>query len=87
MNASVDAVTVYGAKIISRHGAAMAAEMEGVRKADDIEYIHRMRVASRRMRSALSIFRNCFSNKDYKEIYRDVRQVTRALGEARDLDV
>ena len=87
MNASVDAVTVYGAKTISRHSAAMAAEMEGVRKADDIEYIHRMRVASRRMRSALSIFRSCFSNKDYKEIYRDVRQVTRALGEARDLDV
>ena len=87
MNANADAITVYGAKIISRHAAAMAAEMEGVRKAEDIEYIHRMRVASRRMRSALTIFKGCFDKKKFNEIDRDVRKVVRALGEARDLDV
>ncbi|HOG77893.1 MAG TPA: CHAD domain-containing protein [Anaerolineaceae bacterium] len=87
MNAAADAITVYGAKIISRHAAAMAAEMDGVRKAEDIEYIHRMRVATRRMRSALSIFKRCFPKKEFQDIDRDVRKVTRALGEARDLDV
>jgi Uncharacterized conserved protein len=74
MNANADAITVYGAKIISRHAAAMAAEMEGVRKAEDIEYIHRMRVASRRMRSALTIFKGCFDKKKFNEIDRDVRK-------------
>jgi len=87
MTAAADAITVYGAKIISRHAAAMTAEMDGVRKAEDIEYIHRMRVATRRMRSALSIFKRCFPKKEFQDIDRDVRKVTRALGEARDLDV
>ncbi len=87
MTAAADAITVYGAKIISRHAAAMTAEMDGVRKAEDIEYIHRMRVATRRMRSALTIFKRCFPKKEFKNIDRDVRKVTQALGEARDLDV
>ena len=87
MNATADTIAVYGAKIISRHAAAMKGEMEGVRKAEDIEYIHRMRVASRRMRSALTIFKASFNKKEYQAIDRDVRKVTRALGEARDLDV
>ncbi len=82
-----EAVCVYGAKIINTHVLAMHAEIEGVLEAKDIEYIHRMRVASRRLRSALAIFEGCFSRKDFKGYSRDVRDVTRSLGTARDLDV
>jgi len=82
-----EAVCVYGAKIINTHVLAMYAEIEGVLEAKDIEYIHRMRVASRRLRSALAIFEGCFSRKDFKGYSRDVRDVTRSLGAARDLDV
>ena len=87
MSATAEATCVYGAKIIQRHLAAMAAEVEGVRAAEDIECIHRMRVATRRMRTALTLFLDCFPKQDYKKIQKDVRKVTRALGEARDLDV
>ena len=87
MNATAEATCVYGAKIIQRYLAAMAAEVEGVRVAADIEYVHRMRVATRRMRTALALFSGCFPKQDYKKIQKDVRKVTRALGEARDLDV
>jgi CHAD domain-containing protein len=87
MNATAEATCVYGAKIIQRHLVAMAAEVEGVRTAADIEYVHRMRVATRRMRTALALFSGCFPKQDYKKIQKDVRKVTRALGEARDLDV
>jgi CHAD domain-containing protein len=87
MSATLEATCVYGAKIIQRHLAAMAAEVEGVRAAEDIECIHRMRVATRRMRTALTLFSDCFPKQDYKKIQKDVRKVTRALGEARDLDV
>ena len=87
MNATAEATCVYGAKIIQRYLAAMAAEVEGVRAAADIEYVHRMRVATRRMRTALALFSGCFPKQDYKKIQKDVRKVTRALGEARDLDV
>ena len=82
-----EAVCVYGAKVINTHVLAMHAEIEGVLEAKDIEYIHRMRVASRRLRSALAIFEGCFSRKDFKGYSRDVRDVTRSLGAARDLDV
>ena len=87
MNATAEATCVYGAKIIQRYLAAMAAEVEGVRAAADIEYVHRMRVATRRMRTALALFSGCFPKQDYKQIQKDVRKVTRALGEASDLDV
>ena len=87
MSATAEATCVYGAKIIQRHLAAMAAEVEGVRAAEDIECIHRMRVATRRMRTALTLFSDCFPKQDYKKIQKDVRKITRALGEARDLDV
>jgi len=67
--------------------AAFEAEIAGVRAAEDIEYIHRMRVASRRLRAALPIFRPCFSKKQYLRWMHGITTITRALGEARDADV
>jgi len=66
---------------------AFEAEITGVRAAEDIEYIHRMRVASRRLRAALPIFRPCFSKKQYLRWMHGITTITRALGEARDADV
>jgi len=84
---NLDAICIYGAQVMSKHLNAMAGEVEGVREGKDIEYIHRMRVASRRTRSTLGIFQSCFPKKEYKQILKHMRTVTRALGEARDLDV
>lgn len=63
------------------------AESGGVRAGDDIEPLHRMRVASRRLRAGLRTFRICISGKYYRRIYSETRAITRALGEARDADV
>lgn len=82
-----DTVCVYGARVVRRHLASLEAQIEGVKSARDIEAIHQMRVASRRMRSALAIFDPCFRKATIKSILKDVRGVTSALGEARDLDV
>jgi len=65
----------------------MKLEIDGVKAGEDLEYVHRMRVASRRMRSALTLFSSCFNKQRFKEISKDVRAVTRSLGEARDTDV
>lgn len=62
-------------------------EIPGVRSSDDIEYIHRMRVASRRLRAALPLFRSCFDEQQFACWMREIRKMTRALGEARDTDV
>lgn len=82
-----DTVCVYGARIIKKHLESLEAQIEGVKTSEDIEAIHQMRVASRRMRSALAIFAPCFRKPIIKSILKDVRGVTGALGEARDLDV
>ncbi len=66
---------------------AFAKEIEGVRAAEDIEYIHRMRVASRRLRAAMPLFSSCFSQKNYNRWSEEIKEITRALGEARDTDV
>jgi len=58
-----------------------------VREAEDIEFIHRMRVASRRIRSCLPLFEDCFPPKKYRQWRKEVRNITRALREARDADV
>ena len=84
---SAEAISVYGAKTIYQHLSAMQAEVEGVMTSTDIEYVHRMRVATRRLRSSLAIFSDSFPKKDYKQFLKDIRAVTKALGAARDLDV
>jgi CHAD domain-containing protein len=66
---------------------AFSGEISGVRAAQDIEYIHRMRVASRRLRAALPLFAACFPKKKYSAWLQEIKTITRALGKARDMDV
>ncbi len=80
-------ISAFGATILLRSVDALQIEVDGVRKSEDIEYIHRMRVASRRLRSALGIFIGILPEKKQAVWIRHVRKLTRALGEARDTDV
>jgi CHAD domain-containing protein len=59
----------------------------GTRAGDDIEALHDMRVASRRLRAAMDIFGVCFPAGQFKPLYKMARSLTRALGEVRDRDV
>ena len=77
----------YGAERLLDSLDSLTSEIKGVKGEDDIEFVHRMRVASRRLRSALLLFGECFDEQDVKGWTRAVRNVTRDLGEARDLDV
>jgi len=65
----------------------LRAEEEGVRLAEDPEYLHRMRVATRRLRSALPLLAESVSAGDLALWSREIRRFTRALGRARDGDV
>lgn len=78
---------LFGAKSLLNRLQNVAKEIDGVRKAEDIECIHDMRVATRRMRSALALFENYLPGKSSKKWNRRMRSVTRALGTARDADV
>jgi CHAD domain-containing protein len=65
----------------------LIANMERVRQAEDSEGVHRTRVASRRLRSLLPLFALCLSRKTCERWRKQLRRLTRALGEARDTDV
>jgi CHAD domain-containing protein len=53
----------------------------------DIERVHDMRVASRRLRAVLEIFAPCFPESEFRGVLRDVKLLADALGERRDPDV
>ena len=59
----------------------------GVLDLDDIERVHDMRVATRRLRAALEVFEACFPRKRLRKALKDVKALADALGERRDRDV
>jgi CHAD domain-containing protein len=59
----------------------------GVLDTSDIERVHDMRVASRRLRAVLEIYEPCFPRKALRVALRDVKDLADALGERRDPDV
>jgi CHAD domain-containing protein len=79
---------IYGAGILLKHVQALSEEAAGVHAGEeDIEFIHRARVASRRLRAALPLFQSCLPVRKSPAWLKTIRRVTRALGEARDADV
>ena len=54
---------------------------------EDIEAVHKMRVASRRLRATLDAFESCCQPKQFKKTYRHIKKIADQLGSARDADV
>ncbi len=82
-----DPMAEAGRKAILFHFERLIRHEPGSRLGDDIEEVHDMRVATRRMRSAFRIMSPYFK-KDVMQPFNDeLRQVARALGAVRDLDV
>jgi CHAD domain-containing protein len=77
----------YGFQYIRKSWLALVREAEGARKGTDPEHVHRMRVASRRLRAAMPIFKSCFPGKKYRKWLKEIKNITASLGDARDLDV
>jgi CHAD domain-containing protein len=77
----------FAADVLHNKLRAVCKEIEGVRAGDDVEHVHDMRVASRRLRNALTLFEDCFPPKQFSAWKKRTRRLTRALGAARDGDV
>jgi CHAD domain-containing protein len=78
---------VAGARVVRVRARELFDHAEGVLDTRDIERVHDMRVASRRLRAVLEIFAPCFPASEYDGVLRDVKQLADALGERRDPDV
>lgn len=78
----------YSKKIISCHLKSFLRERPGVlHPADiDIEPVHRMRVASRRLREAFNVFKEVLP-KEAGTWRKTIRKIGRVLGGGRELDI
>ena len=54
---------------------------------EDREYVHQLRVSTRRAGAAVRMFADCLPNRNRKTIARALKRVRRAAGAARDWDV
>jgi CHAD domain-containing protein len=78
---------IAAARVVRVRADELFEHSEGVLDTSDIERVHDMRVASRRLRAVLEIFAPCFPQGDFKTVLRDVKALADALGERRDPDV
>jgi CHAD domain-containing protein len=75
------------AKIVAVRTDELTEHARGVLDTGDIERVHDMRVATRRLRAALEVFEPCFPGKPYRQALREVKRLADGLGERRDRDV
>ena len=84
------AATRFGdaaAASVEVRAAEVFGHMDGVLDTGDIERVHDMRVATRRLRAVLEVFARCFPKQEHKRLLREVKDLADALGERRDPDV
>ncbi len=82
-----DPLSEAGRKVLRMHLARMLAAEAGTRTGEDIEQLHKMRVATRRMRSMWRVFDGAYRPKVQDRYVRELRVVATSLGTVRDLDV
>jgi CHAD domain-containing protein len=75
------------ARVLEVRSQELVDHSENVLDMTDIERVHAMRVATRRLRAAIEIFRPCFPKAEGLRVLKEVKVLADALGERRDRDV
>jgi CHAD domain-containing protein len=74
-------------RVVAVRAAEVFEHSDGVLDMEEIEALHDMRVATRRLRAALEVFAPCFPAKRHRKALKRVKKLADALGERRDRDV
>ncbi len=82
-----ETLEVCARQIIVNYFHQMMSYKEGAKDGSDIEFVHEMRVTSRRLRAAMDNFADCFPEKSFKKQYKKIKLITQTMGTVRDLDV
>jgi CHAD domain-containing protein len=82
-----DPYALAAARVVGIRADELLEQSSDVLDVGDIERVHDMRVASRRLRAAMEIFEPCFPRKELRVALREVKEIADALGERRDRDV
>ena len=78
---------IAAARVVEIRADELVEHSRDVLDVDAIERVHDMRVATRRLRAALEVFKPCFPKAEHKAALREVKAIADALGERRDRDV
>lgn len=78
---------VAARRVVAVRARELFEHAGGVLDTGDIERVHDMRVATRRLRAALEIFADAFDADEHRAVLRDVKRLADALGARRDPDV
>src|SRR5262249_40090742 len=74
-------------RVVAVRVAEVFEHSAGLLDLAQVERVHDMRVATRRLRAALEIFEPCFPAKKHRKALKRVKRLADALGERRDADV
>jgi CHAD domain-containing protein len=82
-----DPFAVAGRKAMWLHVSRMLEREDSLRDPKQTDAVKRYRVATRRLRAALRVFRDAYPNRETKPLRRSLAELAGALGRVRDLDV
>ena len=82
-----DSLAEAAFRVFRRQFTRLRYHEPGTRRGEDIEHLHDMRVAVRRLRAALRLFREVLPPRETARYAREFRWLGTALGRVRDLDV
>jgi CHAD domain-containing protein len=75
------------ARVVTVRADELIEHSQDVLDLDDIEHVHDMRVATRRLRAVIEVFAPCFPKKKRRAVIAELNELADALGERRDRDV
>lgn len=82
-----DTMAEAGRKVLLKDFVIMLSHESGSRTGEDIEHVHDMRVATRRMRSAFRLLEPYYKSKPVLPHLKQLKTLAGYLGAVRDLDV
>jgi CHAD domain-containing protein len=85
--APADSLAEEGRELLRHHFRKFLAEEDGVREDSDIEHVHDMRVATRRMRAILPVMEHVAQPDAVRKFRKQFKKTASALGDVRDCDV
>ena len=82
-----EAFSASAERVVAVRAAEVFERSDGVLDMEEVEALHDMRVATRRLRAALEVFAPAFPAKRHRKALKRVKALADALGERRDRDV
>lgn len=77
----------FGQDVLSKSAKKFVKWKDDILKNEDIEAVHKMRVASRHLRATLDAYELCCQPKTFKKLNKCIKKLADRLGTVRDTDV